>query len=317
MKTKLLSILIPIFNEEECIPILYQSLSNVLKSLPCKVEILFVNDGSTDNSLDSIQQIQKIDKRVSYVDLSRNYGKEIAICAGIDYIKGDALVIMDADLQDPPELIHTMFCEIEKGYDDVYACRKTRRGEALLKTWTAKIYYKLMRILSNIHIQENTGDFRMFSKKAIDSLRQMKERERNMKGLFSFIGFKKKCIFFERPPRIAGKTKWNYISLFELAIKGLTSFSTLPLRIVSLIGLFISLFAFFYLIKVLIKAMFWGDPVIGYPSLMCSILFLGGSILLALGIIGEYLGIIYNETKKRPIYFINEYKTELSNSEIV
>lgn len=200
-----------------------------------------------------------------------------------------------------------MWREIENGYDDVYACRTSRKGETHFKCWSAKTYYRWLHYLSDIPIQEDTGDFRMFSEKAICALRQLKECERNMKGLFSFIGLKKKAIYYERNPRIAGKTKWNYLKLFDLAIKGFTSFSILPLRFVSFLGSIVSIIAFIYLIVVVSKALLYGDPVAGYPSLMAVQLFLGGSIMLALGIIGEYLGIVYNETKKRPIYYVNEY----------
>lgn len=309
MKTTLLSILIPVYNEHECILSLYKRLNEVSQNLSCPVELLFVNDGSTDDTLDIINDLQQQDERISYLDLSRNFGKEVAMCAGIDYIAGNALVIIDADLQDPPELIPQMLEEIENGYDDVYACRSSRKGETWMKQWTARNYYRCLRFLSNIPIQENTGDFRMFSQKAIAALRRLKENERNMKGLFSYIGFKKKPIYYERDKRIAGNTKWNYFNLTNLAIKGLTSFSVFPLRIVSLLGCIVSTSAFIYLLTVLIKASVWGDPVGGYPSLMSVILFIGGIILLSLGVVGEYLGIIYNETKKRPVYYINEYQS--------
>lgn len=309
MKINTLSILIPVYNEEDCIHILYNRLSSVLSNLSCKSDILFVNDGSKDNTLSIIRELQKKDNRISYVDLSRNFGKEIAMAAGIDYIKGDALVIIDADLQDPPELIVDMLKDVEAGYDDVYAKRINRKGETWLKKETSKIYYKLLRNISNIPVQEDTGDYRMFSKRAIDALRELKESERNTKGLFSYIGFKKKPIYYERDARVAGQTKWNYWKLTNLAIKGFTAFSIAPLRIVTILGFLISIAAFIYLLTVVIRAAIWGDPVLGYPSLMSVILFLGGVQLLALGIIGEYLGIIFSETKKRPIYYINEYNT--------
>ena len=308
METTLLSILIPVYNESECIGLLYDRLNKISADIPCEVEFLFVNDGSKDDTLDIIRLLQIVDSRVSFIDLSRNFGKEIAMCAGIDCIKGDALVIIDADLQDPPELIPLMLAEMEKGYDDVYACRSSRKGETWLKKWTSKNYYKVLKYLSHVPVQDNTGDFRMFSKKAIAALRKLRESERNMKGLFSYIGFKKKAIYYERDPRAAGKTKWNYLKLTDLAIKGLTSFSIVPLRIIPMVGLTVSVFAFVYLLVVFTKALIWGDPVSGYPSLMSAILFLCGIILLALGIIGEYMGIIYNETKKRPLYYISEYK---------
>ena len=314
MDINMLSVLVPVYNEEECFLLLYERLSCVLSKLPCKSEILFVNDGSKDNSLLLMKEVQKKDKRVSLVDLSRNFGKEIAMAAGIDYIKGDALVIIDADLQDPPELILEMFKEIEQGYDDVYAKRSNRKGESFLKKATSKLYYRLLKTMSDIPIQEDTGDYRMFSKRAIDALRQLKENERNMKGLFSYIGLKKKPIYYERDARAAGCTKWNYWKLTNLAIKGFTSFSKTPLRIVSLIGVVVSFTAFVYLITVVVRAAIWGDHVSGYPSLMSVILFLGGIQLLALGIIGEYLGIVFSETKKRPVYYINEYSTNIEET---
>lgn len=309
MNINMLSVLVPVYNEEECIELLYDRLIRVLSKLSCKSEILFVNDGSKDNTLFLIKMLQQKDKRISFVDLSRNFGKEVAMAAGIDYIKGDALVIIDADLQDPPELIVEMLKELSYGYDDVYAKRINRKGESWLKKITSKLYYRVLKKISDIPIQEDTGDYRMFSQKAIKALQELKENERNMKGLFSYIGFKKKPIYYERDARAAGFTKWNYWKLTSLAIKGLTSFSKAPLRIVSFIGFAISVVAFIYLMIVVVRALIWGDPVTGYPSLMSIILFLGGVQLLALGIIGEYLGIIFSETKKRPIYYINEYST--------
>lgn len=302
-----LSVLVPVYNEEECIDVLHQRLSAVLDKFDFKSEILFVNDGSTDNTVMCITELQKKDPRVAYLDLSRNYGKEIAMAAGIDYIRGDALVIIDADLQDPPELMEEMVKGIEEGYDDVYAKRMSRDGESFFKKFTSKQYYRWLKRISDIPIQEDTGDYRMFSKKAIDGLKKLKESERNMKGLFSYIGFRKKPILYNRDPRVAGETKWNYQKLTGLAIKGLTSFSTTPLRLVSIMGIIISFSAFIYMLITVIKAIIWGNSVDGYPSLMSVILFLGGIQLLALGVIGEYIGIIYNETKKRPMYYINEY----------
>lgn len=307
--TKLLSILIPVYNERECIALLYERLNKVSKKLPCRVEFLFVNDGSSDDTLTVIRELQENDPRICYLDLSRNYGKEIAMSAGIEYIRGDALVIMDADLQHPPELIPLMFEELQKGYDDIYGCRLNRKGETWFKKWTSKSYYKTLKYLSNIPVQEKAGDFRMFSSKAIRALRSLKEHERNMKGLFSYIGYNKIAVNYESEPRIAGKTKWNRLQLIDLALKGLTSSSTLPLRIIFLMGCFVSFSAFVYMLIVLVKALIWGDPVGGYPSLMSVLLFMGGTILFALGIIGEYLGVIYKETKRRPACFVNEYKS--------
>ncbi|MDR1156253.1 MAG: glycosyltransferase family 2 protein [Bacteroidales bacterium] len=302
-----MSILVPVYNEAECLHSFYSRLSAVLERLPCASEILFVNDGSTDDSLDTIRMLHRLDSRVAYIDLSRNFGKETAMGAGIDYIRGDALLIIDADLQHPPELIPEMLQSIAGGYDDVYGYRKNRNGETRMKKWLSKKYYRFLEILSDIPVQKDTGDFRMFGSKAIAALRLMKENERNMKGLFSYIGFRKKAVFYEPDVRIAGHSKWNYLKLADLAIKGLTSFSVIPLRLVSIAGIVTSVAAFIYLVVVFVKAAIWGDSVGGYPSLMCILLLVGGFIMLALGIIGEYLGIIYNETKRRPGYFVNEY----------
>ena len=310
MKVEKLTILIPVYNEQECLEMLYQRLVNVADKLEeVETEFLFVNDGSRDDSLQIIKRLQRSDKRVALLDLSRNFGKEVAMTAGIDYATGDALVIIDADLQDPPELIGEMLKGIEDGYDDVYAKRSNRKGETWMKKSTSKLYYRMLKKISDIPVQEDTGDYRMFSKRAIDALRRLKENERNMKGLFSFIGFKKKPIYYERDPRIAGKTKWNYWKLVNLAAPGFMSTSKVPLRLISIMGIFVSLIAFLYLIFVVVRAAIWGDPVSGYPSMVSIILFLGGGQMLALGIIGEYLGIVFSETKKRPIYYVNEYST--------
>lgn len=310
MKVEKLTILIPVYNEQECLEMLYQRLVNVADKLGgVETEFLFVNDGSRDDSLQIIKRLQRSDKRVVLLDLSRNFGKEVAMTAGIDYATGDALVIIDADLQDPPELIGEMLKGIEDGYDDVYAKRSNRKGETWMKKSTSKLYYRMLKKISDIPVQEDTGDYRMFSKRAIDALRRLKENERNMKGLFSFIGFKKKPIYYERDPRIAGKTKWNYWKLVNLAAQGFMSTSKVPLRLISIMGIFVSLIAFLYLIFVVVRAAIWGDPVSGYPSMVSIILFLGGGQMLALGIIGEYLGIVFSETKKRPIYYVNEYST--------
>lgn len=315
-KVNLLTIMIPVYNEEECIIELFEKLNTVSKQLKCKCEFLFVNDGSTDSTLVLIKELQKQDNRISIIDLSRNYGKEIAMTAGLDYMKGDTLVIIDADLQDNPELLPLMLQEIENGYDDVYAQRTSRKGETWLKKTTSYWYYRILAAMSTVPIQKDTGDFRMLSSKAIRALRKFGENERNMKGLFSFIGFKKKAIYYQRDERIAGKTKWNYFKLINLAIRGITSFSTKPLRIISIMGILISLASFIFLIKIIFKAIWYGDPVAGYPSMMSTILLLGGLQLLSIGVLGEYLGIIFSETKKRPIYFINDYYTKTENIDV-
>lgn len=305
---KTITILIPAYNEEEVLYQLYDRLTTVMMEMnDYQFEVLFVNDGSRDRTLDIIKEIRQFDKRISYVNLSRNFGKEIAMGAGFDYAKGDAVIILDADLQDPPELIPEMIKYWEEGYDDVYAKRRSREGETLFKKWTAAKFYKILQKSSRIPIQENTGDFRLLDRRCIEALKQIRESQRYTKGMFSWIGYNKKEILFDRDPRAAGETKWNYWKLTELAVEGITSFTTFPLRISSFVGVFISLFAFIYMIWIIFKTLYFGEKVAGYPSLMVIILFLGGIQLLSLGVIGEYLGRIFNESKRRPLYFVDEY----------
>ncbi len=305
---KEISILIPAYNEQESIPFLYTKLIEVTKSLPqYEWEFLFVNDGSKDDTLSLIEKLRQNDSRVNYVDLSRNFGKEVAMLAGFDYVSGDCMIILDADLQDPPTLIPEMIKYWEEGYIDVYAKRRSRSGESFLKKWTSNVYYKLLQKTTRIPIQIDTGDFRLIDRQGIEALKKLRESQRYTKGMYSWIGFKKKEILFDRDARIAGTTKWNYLKLIGLAIDGITSFTVIPLRVATLIGVIISMLSFCYMIFIVIKAMLYGDPVEGYPSLMAVILFVGGIQLLFLGIIGEYLGRIFNETKNRPTYFISSY----------
>ncbi|HNZ82683.1 MAG TPA: glycosyltransferase family 2 protein [Sedimentibacter sp.] len=308
---KKVSLLIPAYNEEETIPLLYDELNKVLETIPgYEFEILFVNDGSSDNTLNILRNMQQRDTRINYISFSRNFGKETAMAAGFDYVTGDAAVIMDADLQDPPELIGEMIKYWEEGYDDVYAKRRSREGETWLKKFTSAAFYKLLQKMTKIPIQEDTGDFRLLDRRAIESLKKLREKQRYTKGMFSWIGFNKKEILFDRKPRAAGKTKWNYLKLFNLALEGVTSFTTSPLRISTIIGILVSIFSMIYMVIVLIKSLIWKDPVQGYPSMMVTILFLGGVQLVSLGIIGEYVGRIFNETKYRPLYIIDEHNNE-------
>lgn len=308
---KTVTILVPAYNEEAVLEQLYNRLNKVISGLPSyQFEILFVNDGSKDNTLAIIKGMRLKDQRISYVDLSRNFGKEIAMIAGLDHAAGDAVIIIDADLQDPPELIPKMIEYWEQGYDDVYAKRKSRSGETWLKKWTSSTFYKVLQKMTRIPIQENTGDFRLLDRRCVEALKQLREAQRYTKGMFSWIGYNKKEILFDRDPRAAGETKWNYAKLIDLAIEGLTSFTTTPLRLSALFGCVISFFAFLYMIWIIAKTLLYGEPVAGYPSLMTVILFLGGIQLISLGIIGEYLGRIFNETKNRPLYFVDEFNNE-------
>ena len=303
--------MIPAYNEEETIGLLYNELNKVIDEIPdYEFEILFVNDGSNDNTLNILRNLRKIDSRINYISFSRNFGKETAMAAGFDYVSGDAVVILDADLQDPPELIKEMILYWEEGYDDVYAKRRTREGETWFKKYTSSVFYRLLQTMTKIPIQEDTGDFRLLDRRAVESLKKLREKQRYTKGMFSWIGFNKKEILFDRKPRAAGETKWNYLKLFNLALEGVTSFTTFPLRISAILGTIVSIFSIVYMFIILIKSIIWKDPVKGYPSMMVTILFLGGVQLISLGIIGEYVGRIFNETKYRPLYIIDEHNNE-------
>ena len=305
---KTVTLLIPAYNEEEVLGFLFDRLDGLATSIKnYKFEFLFVNDGSRDNTLEIIKSQAKKDSRVSYINLSRNFGKEIAMIAGIDHVRGDAMVIIDADLQDPPELIPEMIKHWEEGYDDVYARRSSREGETWLKKKTSEMYYKILQSSTNIPIQIDTGDFRLLDRRCIDALKQFRESQRNTKAMFSWIGYKKKEILYNRDPRLAGTTKWNYRKLSNLAIDGITSFTTAPLRIATITGLLISAISFLYIIYLLVRPLFGVSTGAGYSSTLAVILFMGGVQMLFLGIIGEYIGRIFNETKNRPLYFIEEY----------
>lgn len=311
MNKKMISIIIPMYNEEESLPFLYDRLSKLADKIEnYNVEFLFVNDGSKDKSLQIVKEFKKKDDRVCYLNLSRNFGKEVAMGAAFDYVRGDAVAIIDADLQDPPELILDMIKYYEEGYDDVYAKRRSREGESWLKKFTSKKFYRLLQSVSRVPIQTDTGDFRLLSRRAIEALKSFPEKQRYTKGMFSLIGFKKKEIEFDRDPRVAGETKWNYLKLIDLAIEGITSFTVEPLRIATILGILCAGGSFVYMIFMLIKTLVLGIDVPGYASLVCIILMLGGIQLVCLGVIGEYIGRIFIEVKNRPLYFIDEYSEE-------
>lgn len=310
MKKKL-SIIIPMYDEEESLPILYKRLVILGEQIDnYNMEFLFINDGSKDKSLEIVKELKENDNRVCYVNLSRNFGKEIAMAAAFDYATGDAVVIIDADLQDPPELIIEMLKYYENGYDDVYAKRKSRKGETWLKKFTSKIFYDALQKVSNVPIQKDTGDFRLLSRRAVEALKSFPEKERYTKGMFSLIGFKKIAIEFDRDSRVAGETKWSYFKLIDLAIEGITSFTIAPLRVATFIGVIAALLAFIYAIFIVIRTFIYGVDVPGYASLICVILLIGGIQLISLGIIGEYLGRIFVEVKNRPLYFVEEYSED-------
>ena len=313
---KKISIIIPAYNEEDSLPYLYERLTKLIDDIKnYEFEILFVNDGSKDKTLEIIKEYRKKDNRFAYVNLSRNFGKEIAMIAGLDYAKGDAVVFMDADLKDPPELLPELIKYWEEGYDDVYARRKTRDGETFLKKFTSKMYYRVLQKLTNIQIQKDTGDFRLLDRRCVNALKKLRESQRCSKSMFSWIGYKKKEVLFDREPRVAGKTKWNYKKLIDLAIDGITSFTTSPLRLSTYLTIptFITLVVYF--IYVIVKSCTINEPIQAFQAIILINLFFFGIIILLIGIIGEYLGRIFNETKNRPLYFIDEYNGEKETNE--
>lgn len=315
-KKKLVTILVPAYNEQEVLHLLYDRLEKLMnENTNYDFEVLLVNDGSKDKTFEIMQELREKDKRFCYLNLSRNFGKETAMIAGLDYCKGDAVVIIDADLQDPPELIPEMIKYWEEGYDDVYAKRKSREGETWLKKFTSKMYYRVLQGFTRIEIQKDTGDFRLLDRRCVEALKSMRENQRYTKGLFSIIGYNKKEILYDRDPRAAGQTKWNYGKLIDLSIDGITSFTTSPLRWAALIGCGVSAIGFVYMLYIIIKTIVTGIDVPGYASLMVVILFLGGIQLIFLGIIGEYLGRTFNESKHRPLYFIERYNETKETNE--
>lgn len=301
-----LCIIVPVFNEAAVLPLLMPRLDAALATLDADVRVLFVDDGSTDATPHELARIANNDARIAVIRLARNFGKEAAMTAGLDHADADAVVIIDADLQDPPEVIATFWQHFKQGADIVYGVRSSRAGESWLKRLTAATFYRLIDRMSDTPIPRDTGDFRLMSRRAVDALKQLRERHRFMKGLFGWIGFRQVAVHYERAPRAAGASKFNFWKLWNFALEGITSFSTVPLRIATYLGLLTALVAFVYGGIIIAKTLMYGEPVRGYPSLMSVVLFLGGVQLVALGIIGEYLGRMYGETKRRPLYLIGE-----------
>jgi glycosyltransferase involved in cell wall biosynthesis len=300
-----LSIIIPVFNEEEVLGIFHHELCKVLaQMLQQRIEIIYINDGSSDGSWQLIRDLTCHFADLVRINLSRNFGKEAAMTAGFDVARGAAITILDADLQDPPELLPQMLAKLHEGYDVVNMKRHRRRGESFIKTFCAAQYYKLFQRLSDTPVPTEVGDFRMLSRRVVTQIRQLNERSRYMKGLMSWPGYKQTTILFDRPKRKAGKTKWSFVQLVLLALSGITAFSVKPLRLATILGTLLSCSAFAYGMWVLIKTMLFGDPVAGYPSLVLIFLFMGGVQLIAIGIVGEYVGRIFIESKGRPNYLI-------------
>ena len=305
---KKISIIVPAYNEEESLPYLFERLNKLMQDTPnYDFEILFINDGSKDRTLSLIKEYREKDERYCYVDFSRNFGKEIAMMAGLDYATGDAVIFIDADLQDPPELIPELIKYWEQGYDDVYARRRSRDGETFLKKFTSKMYYKILQKMTKVEIQKDTGDFRLLDRRCVNALKKLRETQRNTKSMFSWIGYNKKEVLYDRDARVAGKTKWNYMSLIDLAIDGITSFTTSPLRLATWVAIPTFLMLFIYAIYVVVKCIVTQTFVQAFQAIILLILFFSGFQILLFGIMGEYLGRIFTETKNRPLYFVNEY----------
>lgn len=305
---KLLSVVVACYNEEEALPYFYKEIVKIAKKMKeLDFEFIFVNDGSKDNTLEVIKRFSEKDKRVKYVSFSRNFGKEAAMLAGLEYAKGDYITLMDADLQDPPAILPEMYqLIIEEGYDCVGTRRVTRKGEPPIRSFFARMFYKIINKLSKIEMVDGARDYRLMTRQMVDSIVSMKEYNRYSKGLFSFVGFKTKWLEYENVNRVAGETKWSFWKLFIYAIDGITAFSTAPLVISTIIGFIFCIVSFMMILVIIAKTLIFGDPVSGWPSLVCIMFMIGGIQLFCMGIIGQYLAKTYLETKNRPIYIVKE-----------
>lgn len=301
-----LSVVVPVYNESVGLEAFHTRLKAVLDGLGLPLECIYVNDGSSDDSLAMLKALRDSDPSVAIIDLSRNFGKEVAMTAGLDHARGEAVVVIDADLQDPPELIPQLIEKWREGNDVVFARRTDRHGESWLKRHSAHWFYRLIEKIGTVPIPRDTGDYRLLSRRAVDALGKLDETHRFMKGLFSWIGFDQAAVEYEREPRQSGKSKWSYWGLWNFALEGITSFTVSPLRISTYFGLVVALSAFVYGAFILFRTLFFGTDLPGYPSLMVIILFMGGVQLIAIGVIGEYLGRVFNETKNRPLYLVKE-----------
>jgi glycosyltransferase involved in cell wall biosynthesis len=301
-----ISVVVPAYNEAAGLDNFHCRLVPALAGLH-SWEVVYVNDGSTDDTLAIMEAVQRTDDRVAVVSLSRNFGKETAITAGLDHAAGDAVVVIDADLQDPPELIPELVANWRAGFDMVYARRRSRAGESWLKRGTARGFYRLMQRMGDLKLPEDTGDFRLMSRRVVDAVRQLREQHRFMKGLFAWVGYPTTYVLYDREARCDGVSKWSYWKLWNLALEGITSFTVMPLKLATYVGLAVALLSAIYAMQVIVKTLIIGNPVAGYPSLMTVVLFLGGVQLMFLGVIGEYLGRVFNETKQRPLYLIERY----------
>ncbi|MFT3805799.1 glycosyltransferase family 2 protein [Arenimonas sp.] len=308
MSDPMLTIVVPAFNEQEALPALHARLAPVLDGLDLRARVLYVDDGSRDDTWAVLQEIAQRDPRVSALRLARNFGKELALTAGLDRVEEGAALVLDADGQDPPELIPQFVARWREGHDVVYGRRVAREGDSWFKRATAAMFYRVINGLSQTPVPADAGDFRLVSPRALEALRGLRERQRFMKGLFAWVGFRQVEIPYRREARLAGRSKYSYWKLWNFALEGITSFSTMPLRVATYLGLSASLTAFAYGAWIVAKTLLWGENVQGWPTLMVVILFLGGVQLMALGVIGEYLGRLYLEAKQRPLYLVSEFR---------
>lgn len=312
MKKKL-SVIVSCYNEEEALPLFYEEINKVtVKMKELDFEFIFVNDGSLDKTLDIIKDLARKDKRVRFISFSRNFGKEAAMYAGLKYSKGDYVTLMDADLQDPPSLLPEMYRLIkEENYDSVGTRRVNRKGEPPIRSFFARMFYKIINKMSDIEMVDGARDYRLMTRQVVDSIISLEEYNRYSKGLFSFVGFKTKWIEYENIERVSGETKWSFWKLFKYAIEGIVSFTVFPLSLAAILGVIVCLISFIGIFVVILKTLLYGDPVGGWPSMVCILLFTSGVQLLCMGIIGQYLAKIYLETKKRPIYIVKETEKDL------
>ncbi|MEL6638171.1 MAG: glycosyltransferase family 2 protein [Bacteroidota bacterium] len=305
-----ISVVIPTYNEEANVDKLYQRLSEVMQQLSVSYELVFVNDGSRDRTIALIKDLAGRDERVKYIDFSRNFGHQIAVTAGLDRCGGQAIVIIDADLQDPPELIIEMYQKMKEGYEVVYAKRKNRRGESWLKLWTAGAFYRILSNITSISIPVDTGDFRIIDRKVVDILKQMPEKSKFLRGQISWVGFNQTFLEYERQERHGGETGYTYRKMLNFALDGITGFSDLPLKIVTYFGFLVSFVAFLVMIYALVSRFVWEDYEPGWTSLMISVLFIGGIQMIAIGIIGEYLSRMNQNIRNRPLYIVKDSNIE-------
>jgi glycosyltransferase involved in cell wall biosynthesis len=303
-----LCVVVPAYNEAPVLNAFHRRLAAAMNRIGRAWTVVYVNDGSTDGTLDVLRRLRAGDAHISIVNLSRNFGKEAALTAGLDHADADAVIVIDADLQDPPELIPDLVDAWDAGFDIVYAQRQGRDGETWLKRTTASLFYRLMADMGRLKMPRDTGDFRLMSWRVVMALRTLRETHRFMKGLFAWVGYPSKAVSYRRAPRLAGQTKWNYWALWNFAIEGITSFTVMPLKVASYLGLAISALAAAYIAQLIARTLIFGNPVAGYPSLMAVVLFLGGAQMLTLGIIGEYLGRVFDETKQRPLYLVESFQ---------